>query len=142
MLKNIFKDEVRINENYLSLDNYSTNITEINQSQTKEVFSEKWEIFEVGKSKEKVYKFQRDWFLSLYGFSSEENFKTFLADKKIILDAGCGLGYKAAWIAELAPHATVIGMDISKAALIAASNYKHLKNLFFVQGDIADTGII
>jgi SAM-dependent methyltransferase len=32
-------------------------------------------------------------------------------------------------------------MDFSEAALIGAQNYKHLKNLYFVRGDIADTGI-
>ncbi len=40
-----------------------------------------------------------------------------------IFDAGCGLGYKAAWFARLAPHALVIGMDYSDAARQAAQNY-------------------
>ena len=51
------------------------------------------------------------------------------------------MGYKAAWFAELAPHAIVIGVDISEAAKIAAKNYKHLSNLYFYQADIANTGI-
>ena len=65
--------------------------------------------------------------------------RDFLADKQTIFDAGCGLGYKAAWFAELAPHALVIGMDLSDAAVQAASRYREIQNLFFVRGDIAKT---
>jgi SAM-dependent methyltransferase len=67
--------------------------------------------------------------------------RTYLATCDVIFDAGCGLGYKAAWFAELSPHALVIGMDFSDAVQHAAHNYIHLPNLFFVQGDIASTGL-
>ena len=66
--------------------------------------------------------------------------RDFLADKMTIFDAGCGLGFKAAWFAELAPHALVIGMDFSEAAAHAAARYRDLPNLMFVRGDIAKTG--
>ena len=74
-----------------------------NQDQTQDIFSDKWSDFEKGEKKSEVYSFQKDWFLKLYGFKSESDLKDFLLDKNIILDAGCGLGYKAAWFAELAP---------------------------------------
>ena len=64
-----------------------------------------------------------------------------LKDKHTIIDKGCGLGYKAAWFAELAPHAIVLGTDITDAIDVAAKKYCHLPNLFFFRGDIADTGI-
>jgi ubiquinone/menaquinone biosynthesis C-methylase UbiE len=57
----------------------------------------------------------------------------------VIFDAGCGLGYKAAWFAKLAPHATVIGMDFSESALQSAKKYADIDNLYFIQGDIAKT---
>ena len=117
------------------------NVQQKNQAQTQETFSEKWSQFEQGEKKEEVYSFQKEWFLELYGFDSEENLKQFLSSKNTIIDTGCGLGYKAAWFAELAPHALVIGVDISEAAKIAANNYKHLTNLYFYQADIANTGI-
>ena len=63
-----------------------------------------------------------------------------LASREVIFDAGCGLGYKAAWFAALAPHALVIGMDFSDAGQHAARNYTGMPNLYFVQGDIAATG--
>ena len=72
--------------------------------------------------------------------STEEHLAAFLRTRPVIFDAGCGLGYKAAWSAALAPESMIVGMDFSEAALHAARNYPHLPNLFFLQGDIAATG--
>ena len=113
----------------------------MNQQQTNEVFSEKWDKFDQSREKERAYAFQRNWYLKLYGFETEDALRTYLATCDVIFDAGCGLGYKAAWFAELAPHSLVIGMDFSDATQHAANNYIHLPNLFFVQGDIANTGL-
>lgn len=112
-----------------------------NQQHTNEMFSEKWQKYEQSDEKNRLYQYQRDWYLKLYGFSTESALAVFLASKDVIFDAGCGLGYKAAWFAQLAPHALVIGMDFSDAALQAAHTYRNLENLFFVQGDIAHTGL-
>lgn len=108
------------------------------QSQTNEAFSDKWGFYEKNSEKERGYEWQKAWYLSLYGFSSEETLASFLQDRKVIFDAGCGLGYKAAWFAQLAPGSLVIGMDFSDAARLAAENYRQYHNLFFLQGDIAD----
>lgn len=107
-------------------------------SQTNQVFSEKWKKNEaIGYAD--TERFQRNWYLTLYGFGTEEAFAEFLKDKQVILDAGCGLGHKAAWMAELAPHATVIGMDYSESAYIACERYRDIPNLYFVRGDISAT---
>lgn len=111
-----------------------------NQQQTNTVFSDKWERYEHSDEKERLYEFQRQWYLKLYGFADEAALARHLARCTVIFDAGCGLGYKAAWFARLAPHALVIGMDYSDAARQAATAYTDLPNLFFVQGDIARTG--
>ena len=140
-LKSLFEEEIEIDDNLIFLKS-KVNTAQKNQIQTKDTFSEKWQNFEKGNKKEEVYNFQREWFLDLYGFPTEKALKEYLSDKKTIVDCGCGLGYKAAWFAELAPHATVIGIDISESVFIAASKYKHVKNLFFSQGDIAATGIL
>lgn len=112
-----------------------------NQQQTNDAFSDKWEKYDQSDEKDRLYEFQRNWYLKLYGFETEEALRAYLASCNVIFDAGCGLGYKAAWFAELAPHALVIGMDFSDAARHAAHNYAYLPNLFFVQGDIASTGL-
>lgn len=111
-----------------------------NQQQTNEVFSDKWERYAQSSEQEHLYEFQRKWYLELYGFNTEEELRRYLSRCEVILDAGCGLGYKAAWFAELAPHALVVGIDYSSAARQAAENYRQFSNLFFVQGDIAETG--
>jgi ubiquinone/menaquinone biosynthesis C-methylase UbiE len=111
-----------------------------NQDQTNAVFSDKWSKYDESETQGTFYAFQRNWYLALYGFGTEAALRAFFADKTVIFDAGCGLGYKAAWFAELAPHAVVIGMDYSEAAELAADRYAHLENLFFVRGDIANTG--
>lgn len=112
-----------------------------NQQQTNDVFSDKWEKFEHSGDKQRALEFQRQWYLKLYGFSDEDALRHHLASADVILDAGSGIGYKAAWFAELAPQALVIGMDFSSAVASAAKTYAHLPNLFFVQGDIASTGL-
>ena len=139
-IKDLFINPIKVENNMIYL-NSMDKIDQINQIQTQETFSEKWSQFEQGDKKEEVYSFQKGWFLALYGFDSEESLKQFLSSKNTIIDSGCGLGYKAAWFAKLAPHAIVIGVDISEAAKIAAKNYKHLSNLYFYQADIANTGI-
>jgi SAM-dependent methyltransferase len=113
----------------------------LNQQHTNEAFSEKWQKYEHSDEKERLYQYQRDWYLQLYGFGTESALREFLQSKPVIFDAGCGLGYKAAWFAQLAPRSLVIGMDFSDAAMQAARSYAELPNLFFVQGDIAHTGL-
>lgn len=135
---NLFETDIRsaVHDNYISL---TEDTNDAGQSQTNKVFSDKWTRYNKSPEKEGLYKMQKRWYLDLYGFGSEERLAAFLKNKKVIFDAGCGLGYKAAWFAELAPDSLVIGMDFSDAAGEAASEYRHLENLFFVRGDIAKT---
>lgn len=110
-----------------------------NQQQTNEVFSEKWGKYESAEDLETFYAFQRDWYLKLYGFETEDALRRHLAGVDTILDAGCGLGYKAAWFADLAPHALVVGIDFSAAAAQAARLFADRSNLVFLRGDISRT---
>ncbi len=135
-IKKLFSVPVLIRDNIIQ---YSIANKNDNQEQTKDIFYDKWNQANEYESIEKLYKFQFEWFLQLYGFSDEEEFKIFLADKEVIIDTGCGLGYKAAWFAKLAPHAIIIGADISDAVFIAAKNFKNYSNLYFYQCDIAET---
>lgn len=114
----------------------------INQGVTNKVFTEKWVDYsnENYSDQEKFFKFQKDWFLALYGFKNENELAKHLKEFKWILDAGCGLGYKSAWFASLSPKSKVIGIDYSTASYVAYRKYKDkYKNLIFAQGDIAST---
>lgn len=139
-LQQLFTKAIEVNGNYISFQKNDVD-TANNQAQTSDIFSDKWVEAAEYESIDKMYEFQLDWFLKLYGFENKENLVEFLKNKHTIIDTGCGLGYKAAWFAQLAPHAIVLGTDISDAIDVAAKNYAHLPNLFFFRGDIADTGI-
>ena len=136
ILENLFTGPVNILNNF-AVSCHSSGFAR--QQQTNDVFSDKWTRYARSDEKERLYEFQRQWYLKLYGFDSEQALRDHLSNCGSILDAGCGLGYKASWFAELAPESLVIGMDFSEAVRHAAENYKHLPNLFFMQGDIADT---
>lgn len=125
-----------VGANYAVLSSTSA---DANQAQTNDVFTAKWSKYEHTSEKEKLYEMQRRWYLSLYGFGDEREFAKFLRGRAVIFDAGCGLGYKSAWFAQLAPESLVIGIDFADAARQAAENYAHLPNLFFMRGDIART---
>jgi len=140
VLQSLFEQSISLKGNIIFIDAIN-DLLVANQKQTKDIFSDKWTEVEEMDDVQELYSFQRDWFLKLYGFGDEGGFSKFLADKNFIIDTGCGLGYKAAWFAELAPHAVVIGIDISDAVLLASKNYSHLKNLFFLKGDIGNTGL-
>lgn len=138
MIDEIFTTTIERNGNFIEI--YDEAIPE-NQSQTADAFSKKWSDYELSEEKEKFYKMQKEWYLKLYGFDKEESFANFLRDKRYIFDAGCGLGYKSAWFAKLSPLSTVLAMDLSDSIYIAANNYKHIKNLYFIKRNIADTRI-
>jgi SAM-dependent methyltransferase len=138
-LNDLFEHQVALEGNFIIS---GTTSSDKNQSQTNEVFSEKWYKVQREDQVQKMEEFQKEWYLKLYGFQDQDELSSFLQSKNTILDAGCGLGYKAAWFAELAPESLVIGMDFSEAAKIAAQKYDHITNLYFVQGDIAETGLI
>ena len=139
-VQDLFKNPVTVKGNFITLPDLGPDY-ESNQKQTEKIFSEKWVEADEYKNIDKLYEFQFNWFLSLYGFETEEKLAVFLADKKTIIDTGCGLGYKAAWFARLAPEAIVLGVDISDSIEVAAKNFKDYPNLFFFRGDIADTGL-
>ena len=111
-----------------------------NQNQTKEAFSEKWDNADendLTEDEDFVLR-QKQWFLELYGFSTESELAKFLKGKTI-LDAGCGIGYKTSWISNLSPESLVVGIDLSNSIYIASKKYSKNKNLYFVKGDIAKT---
>jgi SAM-dependent methyltransferase len=134
-LEDLFSVPVKFSDNLALLSNSSEFE---NQAQTNDSFSEKWTALEGGTVTEAGEEFQKEWVLQLYGFKTLDGLRDFLKDKKIIIDAGCGLGYKSAWLAENAPNSIVFGIDYSEAASVAAKNYKHIKNLYFFRGDIAN----
>ncbi|MBK6544783.1 MAG: methyltransferase domain-containing protein [Saprospiraceae bacterium] len=138
MILDYFKIPMLVNHNVL-IDSSKKQDLEFNQQQTKETFDTKWKSANHFEDIEKLHKTQYEWFLKLYGFNDLETFRAFLKNKSFIIDTGCGLGYKSFWFSQLAPHAIVLGIDVSESCLLAAAHYKDIKNLYFLQSDIANT---
>jgi ubiquinone/menaquinone biosynthesis C-methylase UbiE len=135
-----FENWNQIEKNFFVIDAEGT--VNDTQSLTNDAFSEKWKVYSKVEvtEQEKLFKFQRRRFLDLYGFQNEMHLAEHLRSFDYILDAGCGLGYKTAWFASLAPNSKVIGIDFSSASYTAYQRYKDdFSNLIFAKGDIAST---
>jgi SAM-dependent methyltransferase/uncharacterized protein YbaR (Trm112 family) len=105
------------------------------QRGTLESFSAKW----AGIASEEVrqrYRQQHAWYVERFGFGDENGLRDFLAEKHLVLDAGTGTGGDAARFAELAPHAVVVGLDLSGAIDVAQREFGDLSNVHFVQADL------
>jgi ubiquinone/menaquinone biosynthesis C-methylase UbiE len=139
-IKDLFEGDYKEERGVLIVSNSSDYS---GQSQTNDVFSDKWVAYskEEEENQELLADFQKSWYLDLYGFKNEDDLKKYLEAQTIVLDAGCGLGYKAKWFADLSPKTLIIGMDYSDAAFVAAKKYENVDNLAFIFGDIADTKI-
>ena len=140
LAQKLFKNWKKVEERFYEIEN--DKLIENKQSLTNDAFSEKWINYskEEIAEQEKLFEFQKRWFLDLYGFDNENSLARHLSKFEWILDTGCGLGYKAAWFASLAPNSKVIGIDFSSASYVAYKKYKDIySNLVFARGDIAKT---
>jgi ubiquinone/menaquinone biosynthesis C-methylase UbiE/uncharacterized protein YbaR (Trm112 family) len=81
-------------------------------------------------------KHQHEWYLTRYHFASENDLRTFMSDKRSILDAGCGLGRDVRRYAALQPEATVIGADLSEGAKHAYQKSKTYRNASIIRADL------
>lgn len=106
------------------------------QEQTRRSFGRKWIHFAGASFGLKAKNRRFRWKISRYGFKDTDEFKRFLSDKRIILDAGCGLGMDVGWYARLSPKSEVFGLEISKAIEVAQEKYGSLQNVYLVQGDL------
>ena len=140
-LKGLFERSLTLSEGVYLLP--ERNSVQQNQLQTNEAFSNKWGAYskEDEAEQERLFEFQRRWYLKLYGFDSDAELADYLKHKSVVVDAGCGLGYKAKWFADLSPSSLVLGIDYSDSVYVAADRYRSTDNLVFLKGDIADTHI-
>lgn len=108
--------------------------------QVQETFREKWTSKEtIGIVDSSPYKqFWRDWMLRKYGWKDEAGFAAQIKRRRLILDAGAGLGLEVINLARAAPQSVVVGLELSDSAAIAFKNsaLSSLSNACIVQGDI------
>lgn len=105
------------------------------QAATAETFGTKWEGTPPAE-RAWLSAFQFEWYDRRFGWGDEARLAEHLAGCSTILDAGCGLGYDADRYARLAPHAEVVGFDLSDSVALARRDFGERPNLTFLQADI------
>lgn len=79
-----------------------------------------------------------NWILRRNGFQNSSAFRRYLADKKRILDAGCGNGRVTALLRKYSkPETAIVGIDLVSHE-IAEKNLKNESNVFFYRKNILD----
>jgi len=105
------------------------------QKQVMETFGYKWNRQDWG-HEANSRRFYLDWVRSSFGCESDDDFFRFFRGGKRVLDAGCGSGIIASYLAPGAPDSTFFNVDIS-ASIDAAARYNaENPNTRFVQADL------
>ena len=104
------------------------------QSGTFDSFSAKWSRVDSAEVQQR-FQAQYAWYVQRFGFGDEDGLRRFLADKRMVLEAGTGLGGDAARFARLS-EATVVGLDLSESIVTAQREFGAAENLHYVQADL------
>jgi arsenite methyltransferase len=109
------------------------------QRQTERSFGYQWKQREAYDSKGSK-DFSREWLVCRYGFASGSEMQRYFAERRRILDAGCGGGYSASlWLDSAwqgAGAAQWFGADISEAIDVAQERLTGIPGLHFIQADV------
>jgi len=110
----------------------------VESKQVQQAFGEKWTSRDtMGIDDSSPYKdLMRRWVLKKYGWDDESKFKQAMIGKRLILDAGTGLGREVINFAKSAESAIVVGIEFSDCAANALKNISSIPNAFIIQGDI------
>jgi len=107
---------------------------------TNKSFKEKWEknpslVFEQTLDENSdIFK----WITTRNGFANTEALSIYLADKKTILDAGCGNGRVTALLQKYAPNnSKILGVDLN-ADVVAKENLKMFSNISVQKANLLD----
>lgn len=111
-------------------------LLEPEQASTGDTFSLKWSRVATFGHDEATGRFHHNWYLQRYGWEGEAAFAEFLATRRRVLDAGCGVGRDVAWYLRHS-HALVAGVDISTAVESAAANIGDAERMVLAQADLA-----
>ncbi|MGE5406002.1 MAG: methyltransferase domain-containing protein [Candidatus Saccharibacteria bacterium] len=79
-----------------------------------------------------------EWLLPRYGWATVDEYKSFMAGRSVMLDAGCGLGREALRMAKANADALVIGLELSECVDEAARHAREqgVNNVRFIQADL------
>lgn len=81
----------------------------------------------------------RKWYLERYGYKTMGGMKRFLRDKKMVMEAGCGLARDSKMFAELNPSVQILAVDQSPQAVeVATRDLRSFKNCKVLRADITN----
>jgi len=108
------------------------------QAQVQKAFGHKWTRQPWWGITGATAEFFDEWLLFRYGWGSAEAYRAEMQGRRVMLDAGCGLGREAMRLAAAAPAARVYGLELSECVDEAAEHArsKGLANVTFVQADL------
>ncbi|NUP10439.1 MAG: class I SAM-dependent methyltransferase [Polyangiaceae bacterium] len=106
---------------------------DVRGDQTVQSFGDKWDQHRY--YKDHTRRFYTEWYLARFGFGTVDGLKSFLADKRFILDAGTGAGRDAANFAENS-GSTVFGVDTAWHALSNAGAQPNRPAVNLVHADV------
>jgi len=102
---------------------------------TEDAFSSKWKNFNKTYHDPVWISKQKKWFLERFGWKTISNFNKFLKNKKLILDAGTGVGNSAKLFSKHS-SSEVFAIDASDSIDFAYKKYGNTKNIHFIQADL------
>ena len=115
-----------------------TRIEDVGQAETARSFGYKWGRRESYES-DAMRGVAQKWFLERYGFESADALRDHLAERRVVVDVGCGSGFSTElWLndAWAATDALWVGAEISDAVDVARDRLGHIDGTSFVQADL------
>ena len=104
---------------------------------TEDAFSSKWENFNKTYHDPVWILKQKKWFIERFGWKNISNLNKFLKTKRLILDAGTGVGNSAKLFSSNS-LSSVFAIDASSSIDFAYKKYGKSKNIHFIQADLRD----
>lgn len=98
-------------------------------------FSAKWQRIPHFGHEAASREFYVNWYLERYGFGDVSGLRSFLKEKKMVLDAGTGLGRDAQLYGENTTG-QVFALDMSESINFAYGHVGHLPNVHLIQADL------
>jgi SAM-dependent methyltransferase/uncharacterized protein YbaR (Trm112 family) len=109
----------------------STNLEQVQQS-----FGFKWNSQPLWGMRDGSAEVTKEWMLKKYGWKEEAHFRDCIRKRKVILDAGTGLGREIVHFAEANSEAFVFGMDLSESVLSAVKHTCGYPGTMILQADL------
>ncbi len=105
------------------------------REKSRQSFSAKWRRIPEFGHEEASRRIYVNWYLERYGFGTLDGLRNFLADKRLVLEAGTGVGRDAILYAE-STKGLVFALDQTDSIDSAYRHGKHLPNLHLLQADL------